>query len=165
MSETAYSFFRCSSKIGGKLMKYRMLFSICLIVFIGILAGCGGSSTKSASPTNTPTARKVTVTLTDSTLESSVTTFTAGLVYSFVVTNKGKNVHDFIIRTRPNGPVTNPQSGVLYDTKELQPGTTRSFSFAFPLSAPQSQVQFASEYAGPNANGAGIQIPVEVKQG
>jgi hypothetical protein len=142
-------------------MNRRMIVSLSLLAMLVLLAACGGNgagSTKSASP------REVQVTLTDSMIQSSMKTFEAGVTYTFLVTNKGHSPHDFLIRRKVQGPATGPQgaSGILFHSnKPVPPGATERYLFEFPLSSSQSQLQFASQLAGPN--GHAITMPVEVK--
>jgi ABC-type glycerol-3-phosphate transport system substrate-binding protein len=142
-------------------MNRRIIVSLSLLALLGLLSACGGNgggSTKSASP------RQVQVTLTDSTIQPSVKTFEVGIPYTFVVTNKGHSPHDFLIRRKVQGPATGPQgaSGILFHSnKPVPPGATERYSFEFPLSSPQSQLQFASQLTGPN--GHAITMPVKVK--
>ncbi len=169
-------------------MKIRITFGVCLILLLALLAACGGSNSNSpatSNPSNSstapPSAKAVKVTLTDSSVQSSVTTFIAAEPYTFVVTNTGKYPHDFIIRQRPGqpGPGRQREQGVLYVLNQLPqavlyvlnqlpPGATRTFTFAFPIATAQngvpqgnsSSIQFASQLVGPG--GREIDIPVEV---
>jgi hypothetical protein len=106
----------------------------------------------------------VCVTLMDSKIESSHVTFFVGYPYNFVVTNNGKVPHDFIIKTEPQGP--NPgglYDEILYIARAIPPGASRSFVYAFPITAPQSAVEFATSLADPAD--AGVLLPVQVEPG
>ncbi len=80
-------------------MKHRRLFGGILVLLLLLLAACsgaGGESTPSGS-------RQVQVTETDFKITSSVTTFTAGTSYHFVITNAGRTAHEFMIMPRTWG--------------------------------------------------------------
>ncbi len=146
-----------------------MVMCMTLIVTLTACSSGGGLSNGSPTPTAVPASpHKVLVTVTDSSITSSITTFMSGTSYDFVVTNKGHSPHDFLIKERPKGSMTGPppHDGVLYivNSTQLKPGATRSFNFEFPISAPQSDVQFTTHLAGPSG-GPTVQIPVQVKQG
>lgn len=71
-------------------MKHRRLFGTILVLLLVLLAACsggGGESTATGS-------RQVQVTETDFKITSSVTTFTAGTSYHFVITNHGKTTKE-----------------------------------------------------------------------
>jgi uncharacterized cupredoxin-like copper-binding protein len=93
---------------------------ICLLLTIAtLLSACGNPSlatdtppaatsaptqlptqaTASSSPTTATTGNpiQVDVTLADNTIESSLTTFQAGVPYTFVIKNEGRHAHNFII--------------------------------------------------------------------
>ncbi len=142
----------------------------CLVFCMLLLAACGnstsgGPSTQPSAPTSVAD-RQVQVTLTDSTITSSRTTFKANIPYDFIVTNKGTAAHDFIIRRRIRGPAVTPQTdqGILHivSSTQLAPGTTLHFSFEFPQASIQSDVQFSEHLAGPGA-GQGPHIPVQIE--
>ena len=149
-------------------MKHRIALGALLALFLALLSACGNSgttNTTAGTPTRVPASGTVQVTLRDTEVESSRTTFLAGQAYYFVVTNKGSSPHNFIIDIRRKAPV--PQGSedrILYmvDQAKLPPGATNRFTYVFPLSAPESSVQFATHLAGPG--GPGVVIPVAVKR-
>jgi uncharacterized cupredoxin-like copper-binding protein len=156
-------------------MKQRIISGMLVVVsaiFMVVLAACGSggtSSNTSTAPTPvTSGSHQVQVTVTDNKITSSITTFKTGITYDFVVTNKVHAPHDFIIKERAKGPNpgTLPHDGVLYimNSTQLTPGTTRSFNYEFPISAPQTNVQFTTHLAGPGGAAAPT-IPVQVVAG
>lgn len=146
---------------------------------IALLAGCNGggnNTSKPSSPAPPPgRAQTVKITVTDTSITSSRTTFVANRPYYFTVTNHGHVPHDFIIRLWPGQAIGNPQpqQGVLYlvPSTKLPPGASRSFTYAFPDSLarpvkPQgnsSNVQFTTQIRGTNDNA--VEIPVQVING
>lgn len=154
-------------KKGILIMKSRFIIAAFLAFLTIVLAACSSHATTSAGThaATTPTSTKpiVHVTLMKNTIQSSRVTFVAGENYTFSVTNKRSTPSNFIIDTRPQGPsLSGTQPKVLYliDSLQLPPGKTKVFSYTFPITAPQSAVQFAEELPGPN--GAGVRIPVQV---
>ena len=154
-------------KKGILIMKSRVIIAAFLAFLTLLLAACGSHATTSAgthaATTPTSTSLVVHVSLLKNTIQASRVTFVAGESYTFSVTNKRSSPSDFIIDTRPKGPsLSGTQPKVLYliDSLQLPPGKTKIFSYQFPITAPQSAVQFAEELPGPN--GAGVRIPVQV---
>jgi ABC-type glycerol-3-phosphate transport system substrate-binding protein len=153
-------------------MKRCFIIGLCLALSAILLAACGSQAPTTPSAqsqptgTSTTTANEVHVILTDNTITSSITNFRSNIPYTFVVTNKGHASHDFIIRTRIQGPATQNQTqqGLLYALRNpLAPGATTQFIYDFPISTPQSNVQFAIQLPSPKGNG--ISIPVQVHKG
>jgi hypothetical protein len=153
-------------------MKRCLIIGLFLALSAILLAACGGQAATTSgaqsqtTSTSTATANEVHVVITDTTITSSITTFRSNIPYTFVVTNKGHATHDFIIRTRIQGPATHQQTaqGLLYALRNpLAPGATTRFTYDFPISTPQSNVQFATQL--PSPKGSGITIPVQVYGG
>ncbi len=160
-----------------KIQKYRMkrkgfILGLCILLSLTLfITACGSTQTgtsstsKSSTPT-TPYAYQVKVVLTNTTLNSSRTMFAPNVTYDFAVTNNGTSPHDFIIRTKVQGPTANHQTeqGILYiiPANHLFPGKTVHFSYAFPLATQQSNVQFTEHLAGVGT-AAGPMIPVQVR--
>lgn len=152
-------------KYKEKHVKARMVLGLFLALSLVLLVACGGSTASSHTSSAPSGVPEVHITLTDTSITSSLTTFTAARPYYFIVTNKGHAPHNFIIRQQVQGPALNPQKdkGILYQitSSQLQPGATQSFTFQFPLSAPQSHFQFASGIL--TQTGATILLPIEVQ--
>lgn len=150
-------------------MRKRFIFlPLLLILILTLFAGCGGGQTQNPNRAPAPPTgqqeRVVHVTLTDSSIQTSRNSFYVGTPYTFVVTNKGSYPQNFIIRQRVSGPTTAPQpkEGILYivDAPKLKPGTTQTFTYQFPLSAEQTQLQFTTHLVDSRA--AENHIPIKV---
>src|SRR5579859_5853185 len=108
-------------------MKYRF-FLLSSLLFVAVaLAACGGSTTgtmpgmnMAASPTSAGTMGKtpgsttmtvVQVTETEFHIDTSVTSFTSGTSYHFVVKNTGKAAHEFMIMPKSEGAMPGMSMG------------------------------------------------------
>src|SRR5215470_13794888 len=128
------------------MMKYRMIVTFFLLPFLLLLAACGSSTTPSGSQqaqTSTTGSQTVNVTLSDNKVDSSITTFTAGMPYHFVIMNAGHMPHQFVMI--PMGMNMGSMSAdqmhhaALYMYDSVAPGETRMFDYTFaPSSAGQS---------------------------
>jgi uncharacterized cupredoxin-like copper-binding protein len=117
-------------------------------------AGKPGSSAQSA-PATTPVSQPVSsdsgaevdVTLADNTIQSSVTTFKAGVPYRFIIINNGRHQHNFNI----NPPVT--VAGSLdaalskallsVDQNQLPIGGGTTVTYTFPASAVGQELEMS----------------------
>ncbi len=150
------------------MMNYRMIAGVLLVLYLAGLTACTNRGTPAdpahLDPMDPPACNAVCVTLTDTKIESSRVTFTAGDPYDFVVTNVGKVPGNFIITAEPRGP--NPGSqydSILYISSTIPPRASRNFTFAFPITAPQGAVEFATTLVDPG--GPGVLLPVQVELG
>jgi len=155
-------------------MNQRLLLGIFLAVCMALLAACGGNGASSGNgvvtkptvtPTMTPTPQQVTVTVTDTSIHSSITTFTANTPYAFTVVNKGNSAHDFIINRTATGAraitQTTPKTLYAVASNKLTPGKTVSFMYQFPMSVVQQKIQFSEHLAGPSTGqGPSLQIQI-----
>jgi uncharacterized cupredoxin-like copper-binding protein len=131
-------------------MKYRLVLGLFVVPFILILAACGSSTTPSGtqqSQTTPSGSQVVQVTLSDNTIDSSLTTFTAGMPYHFVVTNTGHVAHQFVMK--PMGvdmehmSVDEMHHAALFMYDSVAPGETRTFDYTFAPSAAGQSFQYA----------------------
>ncbi len=131
-------------------MKYRFVSGFFLVTFILVLAACGSSTTPSGTQQGqtTPAATQtVQVKLSDNKIDSSQTTFTAGMPYHFVVTNTGQVAHQFVMK--PMGmdmehmSVDEMHHSALFMYDSVAPGETRTFDYTFAPSAAGQSFQFA----------------------
>src|SRR6266496_2550682 len=131
-------------------MKYRFVLGLFLVPFMLILAACGSSAAPSGSQQGqiTPSgSQTVQVTLSDTKVDSSLTTFTAGMPYHFVVTNTGQVAHQFVMIPMGMGmeqmSVDEMHHAALYMYDSVAPGETRMFDYTFAPSAAGQSFQFA----------------------
>jgi maltose-binding protein MalE len=114
--------------------------------------------------TNTPTVtngREVLVTVTNTQIQSSVTTFQENVPYTFIITNKGNNAQNFIIGKKT--PQGQPAVGEYYiiPSDQLPSGKIRSFTYTFPSGSSQEHLEFTNHQQGPTGQGA--ELPIQVK--
>ena len=149
-------------------MKYRFVLGFFLVTFILVLAACGSSTTSSSSQQGQTTpsgSQAVQVNLSDTKVDSSLTTFTAGMPYHFVVTNTGHVAHQFVMIPMGMGmehmSVDEMHHAALYMYDSVAPGETRMFDYTFAQSAAGQSFQFACGTQGQYA--AGMQLPFMVQ--
>ncbi len=134
-----------------------------MVLAVAVLAACsGGGGAGGAASGNATT---VTVTLTDFKIDSSLTNFSVGVPYHFVVTNKGAVAHEFVIMPPAQGVQgsetqlpSNALSGIM--GKDLTPGSTKTLDYTF-TQAPAGGVEFACHLPGHYE--AGMHLVVTVK--
>lgn len=137
-------------------MKLRLISGMVLLLLIGMLAACGGTSAKNPN--------QVHVTLADFTIRADQTTFTPGISYHFVVTNTGQTSHEFMIMPPMAGqmPMGQMDHMALYhlDERQLPAGASQSFDYTFPQLAAQQSLEFACHLLGHYE--AGMHLPIAV---
>lgn len=163
------------------MMKRSALFSLLLMLCIAALAACGSSNNNSStgstvsnstiiSATNTPSAIKrqiVQVTLVDYKILPAISTFQVGVPYQFVVTNKGKVDHMFMIAPpmSDNMMMSNMYGSALAYIIDVAPGQTLTLNYTF--TKPSSHLEFASHFSGHGFSGSqydlGMHTPIIVK--
>jgi len=131
-----------------------------MAVAIFTLAACGGSAAAPASGKKVD----VQVTLTDFKIDSSLTTFTTGVPYHFVVVNKGTVNHQFLIMP----PISNPTTQQIDSLKQagsagngIAPGATATVDYTFTKPAPAGTLEFACHLPGHYE--AGMHTPIVVR--
>lgn len=159
-------------------MKRPVFLSLLLIFCIAALAACGsnsstGSTTSNStivSATNTPPAIKrqvVQVTLVDYKILPATSTFQVGVPYQFVVTNKGKVDHMFMIAPpmSDNMMMSNMYGSALAYIIDVPPGQTLTLNYTF--TKPSTHLEFASHFSGHGFSGSqydlGMHTPITVK--
>ncbi len=137
-------------------MKRQFGMGVLLALFILLIAACGGSggSTTGGERGNTAPSgmQQVQVKETDFKIVSSVTTFSPGTPYHFVVTNDGKTAHEFMILPKSEG---NMEMGMgdmhkisLALIDMIDPGQTKTLDYTFPSSTVGSHPEFACYMPG-----------------
>lgn len=124
-------------------MKRWFLLGCLLTVLLVVLTGCG--TTASANGGITSSVVTVHVTLTDLTIESSLTRFVPEIPYHFVVVNQSSKAHEFLL-----GPLIEPgmtmkdvEQQKLFGFQEIAPGATRSADVTFTSPAAYGVWQFS----------------------
>jgi uncharacterized cupredoxin-like copper-binding protein len=127
-----------------------------------LLAACGGRE----DSTSSTSAVQVQVKEADFTISSSVTSFTPGTSYHFVVTNNGATTHEFMIMPKAEGNMSGMPMGkmdkmALASIDTINPGETKTLDYTFPSSAANSHPQFVCYLPGHYE--AGMKQDVTVK--
>ncbi len=107
-------------------MKHRLSLGILLALVLVLVTACGGGSSSSGS-------QQVQITETDFHIASSVTSFTPGTPYHFVITNNGQTTHEFMIMPKSEGSMN---------------GMSVTLDYTFPSSAAGSHPEFACYQPG-----------------
>jgi uncharacterized cupredoxin-like copper-binding protein len=133
-------------------MSRSLVSSVVLVIVAAFaLSACGGASTQA---TKKPV--DVQVTLTEFKIESSVTDFTVGTPYHFIITNKGALAHDWMIMPRGGQDAATALAQVT--DAQLQPNKTVTYDFTFTQ---PGDLEFACHVTGHYE--AGMHTPITVK--
>lgn len=125
-----------------------------------VLAACGGTP----APKNPV---DVQITVTEFNITSSLTTFSVGVPYHFVVTNKGSAPHELLIMPVATEQMTADQiqalkasalDGITGDN--LTAGATQSMTYTFTKAYPAGVLEFACHLPGHYE--AGMKLPIVV---
>jgi uncharacterized cupredoxin-like copper-binding protein len=127
-----------------------------------VLAACQGSS---ASPVSAKPV-DVQVTLTEMKITLSLNTFSVGVPYHFIVTNKGAIAHEIMIMPPlAPGNMTMEQMDEMalahIEADDLPPGATKTLDYTFTKPYPAGQLEFACHVTGHYE--AGMHTPIVVK--
>jgi uncharacterized cupredoxin-like copper-binding protein len=139
-------------------MKRLLVLSTVLVLFLLILSGCvrDTTATQNVNAVGSSTAaesNQVQVDETDFKIDSSLTTFTPGTTYHFIVTNHGRIAHEFMILPKPTGSM----SGMSMDqmdkmavakAENIAPNQTVTLDYTFTARAAGSHPEFACYYSG-----------------
>ena len=129
--------------------------ALLLVVAVGMLlaTACGNSAPvatptpSSAVSTASANGTKVDVTLADNTIKSSLTTFKAGVPYTFVIQNTGNHAHNFNIAQPVSvaGSLDAALAKALLtvDQHKLPVGAAVTVEYTFPDSAIGQQLEFS----------------------
>jgi uncharacterized cupredoxin-like copper-binding protein len=144
------------------MLKQRCAFGLFFVLLLLVFVGCGrdGITTSSGSPTGT---RDVQVTLTDFKVSSSMTTFSAGTPYHFVVKNDGKTAHEFMVMqpmAMGNMPMGQMDKMAYTSIGTLNPGEIKSVDYTFASSVAGKSIEFSCHLPGHYE--AGMKLPITV---
>lgn len=156
-------------------MKRSMIFAL-LFLCLTALAACGSNSSTSANTTSTSSAtstpavsaQTVQVTLVDYKILPAISTFHVGVPYKFVVTNKGKVDHMFMIAPPMSDSMmmSNMYGSALAYLVDVSPGQTLTLTYTF--TKPNTHLEFASHFSGHGFSGSqydlGMHTPIIVEQ-
>jgi uncharacterized cupredoxin-like copper-binding protein len=137
---------------------YQASFRGVLALSLLVLSGCVRDTTASqkANPVGSPTAaetNQVQVDETDFKIDSSITTFTPGTTYHFIVTNHGRIAHEFMILPKPTGSMSGMSMDemdkmALAKAENIAPNQTVTLEYTFAARAVGSHPEFACYYPG-----------------
>lgn len=144
------------------MLKQRFAFGSLFVLLLLVVVGCSGdgATTGSRSPNGT---RDVQVTLTDFKISSSMTAFSAGTPYRFVVVNEGKTGHEFMVMqpmAMGNMPMGQMDKMAYTSIATFHPGETKSVTYTFPSSAAGKGIEFSCHLPGHYE--AGMKLPITV---
>ena len=160
------------------ILKYPQCLDKALVLLLVILmAGCASTTAASSKPTPTPpeitpTSRpiqqaeapgsiEVKITLVEFHISSSVTVFQAKTHYYFVVSNRGHDIHEFMIMPDQSDgsplPPNEQYKSMLIELEPILPGTTWKTNFIFQTAG---KYEFACQMG--RHYQAGMRLPVAV---
>jgi hypothetical protein len=129
-------------------MRLRLTFSVLLLALAaGAFAACATTITPAGGVTTTPAGQswEVQVTVYNDRMNLSQATFSTGVPYHFVVTNRGTLPQECMLMPHAMGqmPMGDLRHQALMTTNEMLPGATRAFNYIFPAMMAAQQVQFS----------------------
>jgi uncharacterized cupredoxin-like copper-binding protein len=131
-------------------MKHRWSLGILLVLVLALVTACGGGS-------SSPASQQVQITETEYHIASSVTSFTPGTPYHFVITNKGHKAHQFLIMPKSEADM---DAMALAKVPNIAPGQTVTLDYTFPASAAGSHPEFACHKPGHYQHGMHLVVTV-----
>lgn len=140
----------------------RLRFFIGVFLLLLVLTACGGGG---GNTTTSASVQQVQITETDTSIGSSLTSFTAGTTYHFVVMNKGKEPHEFMIMPETMSgmkgmPMQDMDQKALAEVANINPGETKTLDYTFPSSTAGSHPEFACTMPGHYAAGMKQEVSV-----
>lgn len=143
-------------------MKCRFVFGLFLISLTLLLAACGGAG-GSSGPSG---SQQVQIAESEFNITSSVTTFSPGKAYHFVVTNNGQAPHEFMIMpagmNMPGMSMDDMHKTALAMIDSVAPGETKTLDFTFASPASGQNFEFACRLPGHYE--AGMKLPILVNK-
>ena len=143
-------------------MKGRFIFGLFLISLTSLLAACGGAG-GSSGPSG---SRQVQIAESEFKITSSVTTFSPGTTYRFVVTNNGQAAHEFMIMptgmNMPGMSIDDMHKTALAMIDSVAPGETKTLDYTFASPASEQNLEFACYLPGHYE--AGMKLPIMINK-
>jgi len=123
------------------------------LTFIIPLSACSGQTASST---------EVKITLGDFSIQSPQTTFTKGVVYHFVVTNKGAVLHELMAvpTSTAHGTEEEIDAARLFEVEDVDVGQTKTLDYTFKDVAPAGTLEFACHQPGHYEQGMHLDITV-----
>jgi uncharacterized cupredoxin-like copper-binding protein len=161
----------------GKPNCSQLLSKVLVLLLVLLMTACASATAASSKPTPTPPeisptsgpieqaavpgSIEVKVTLVEFRIHSSVTVFHANTDYYFVVSNKGHDIHEFMIMPdKPDGSPLTPDEqykGMLIELEPILPGSTWTTNFIFRTAGRyEIACQMGKHYQ------AGMRLPIAV---
>jgi len=155
----------------------QLLDKVLVLLLILLMTACASTVTATSKPTPTPPeisptsgpveqaaapgSIEVKVTLVEFHIISSVTVFHANTHYYFVVSNRGHDIHEFMIMPdKPDGSPLSPDEqykGMLIELEPILPGSTWTTNFTFrTVGRYEIACQMGRHYL------AGMRLPIAV---
>ena len=148
-------------------MKTRILGTTLLLgLLVLAVAGCGAKAAATSTASDPSTASGPTtvhITLTEFKITSSMTSFTVGTPYHFVVTNAGQTQHELMVMPAAKGTASEDErdASELFEIAELNPGQSGTKDFTFTSAAPAGILEMACHVPGHYESN--MRLPIEVK--
>jgi uncharacterized cupredoxin-like copper-binding protein len=140
--------------------------AVLLVLAAANLAGCGTTQALSTS-NRTSTVQTVTVTLTDTGVTASQTTFRPGERCHFIVTNRGTRPHQFwlmpqgMVQRMSEMPMAQWHQQVMFSTADIGPGMMATVDYTFANAMMHQQLAFGCY----TANGEVLRdMPIHMEQ-
>lgn len=137
------------------------------VVLVTVLIGASGCTPQAeAIPPGTPGAQTVIVTLTNTTLTASQTTFRPDVRYHFIVTNRGPLPHQFWIM--PQGmaqlmrqmPMAQWRQHLMFATPDIRQGMRSTFDYTFTMPMMQQRLAFGC-YS--TSGQSVVEVPIRIR--
>jgi uncharacterized cupredoxin-like copper-binding protein len=148
-------------------MKTRILGTTLLLgLLVLAVAGCGAQAAGSSNSSNSSKTRgptTVNITVTEFKITSSITSFTVGTPYHFVVTNAGQIRHELMVMPTAKGTASEDErdASELFEIAELDPGQSGTKDFTFTTAASAGILEMACHVPGHYESN--MRLPIVVK--
>jgi uncharacterized cupredoxin-like copper-binding protein len=143
------------------------------VLAIGLVTVLSVMGTQAQTPTSTATqvqtrasgqgkTEEVHITLSDHKVAMEKTTFETGVLYHFIIINKGMSVHELAVGPKGFGNDEEKLHAiVLGEVEDIDPGQTKTLDITFKEAAPMGQLEFLCAYPGHYSAGMALDIAVK----